>query len=293
MATPAEVLLALSPLPSGTPAEHLLAITAGGGGGDTPLVGVLVLPQSLAGVLELPFPLAGVLTQPAPLFGSISAPAPLAATIAMPAPLVGVLECDGENMTDISIPYGRSFQTPLNFFESDGTTPKDTTGAVVEWWVNDAPGDGTENAEIIKRSYDPSEIATVSELSGQYTLKVRAEDNELDLGAHVHCAVLTMRGAAATSVGTVDVLSGSGLITGSGIETANIHDGDLLAVTAGANSGRTVIVRHERDVAGDPTGNLVTSFDGWVTQVAASFTVYEADKPDVSGVDGGYTVEAC
>jgi hypothetical protein len=32
MATPAEVLLALSPLPSGTPAEHLLAITTGGGG---------------------------------------------------------------------------------------------------------------------------------------------------------------------------------------------------------------------------------------------------------------------
>ena len=30
MATPAEKLLALSPLSSGTPAEHLCAITAGG-----------------------------------------------------------------------------------------------------------------------------------------------------------------------------------------------------------------------------------------------------------------------
>lgn len=197
-------------------------------------------------------------------------------------------------MTDLSFPYGRSFSTALSFFESDGSTPKDCTGGVVEWWVNDAPADGiNDSVEIAKRSYDSAEIATVDEAQGQYTLKVRAVDNELEPADYFHCAVLTLRGAVATSTGTVDVTAGSGTITGTGLVTDDIHDGDLLVISGGANDGQTVIVRHELDTAGNPTGNLVTAFTGWTDQSGASFTIYEADKPDVSGVSGKYTIEAC
>lgn len=259
-----------------------------------PLVGTLDDVAAVVGALTAPQPLVGTVLQPSPLTGTLSPPAPLSGSLVPPPPIVGRLDCGGEIVTDLSFPKCRSARIPLNLFESDGTTPLDTTGGVIKWWVNDAPEDGLENSEIAKRSYDPLEIETVDASLGQYVLIVRAEDNDLPVDSYVHCVEVTLQGTLATSAGTITVTPGSGVLVGSGLATSSIHKGDVL-VPAGSTSAnqKPITVDLERDSDGNPTGNLTTDYDAWDTGETISFAIYAADKPEVSGVTGAYSIVAC
>lgn len=195
----------------------------------------------------------------------------------------------------LEVPRSASADVSVTITEDDEVTPINLTGGVLRFWVAYDLSHGIDQACFVRRSYNADEVLFTDAANGEATVFIISENTE-DLGIDTleWIIELTRRGASKTTAGTIDVEAGSGVLTGVGLETDSINNGDLLVPAGtGAANQKTIIVRKELDANGAPTGNLVTDYTDWATETGITIEVFKANKKFPTGLCGPFDVTKC
>jgi len=256
---------------------------------DGALTGVLAPTLSIVGVLEVEA-MAGAIEALDEIGGALEASLPLAATLEPePLSIVGVLSCEGEIMTDLSLVRGDSRTIALSFFESDGVTDLDITGGVVKFAVAETPGDANADALIFKASYVPTDIAITSPAAApQGTLFLRAHETMLEPGTYRFDVELTLQGTLVSSAGTFAFVAGSDVATATGVDFDALRVGQIV-VPAGAFAGNQQPVTITAIDAGAGTVTF-GGYPSFATEAGVTFNAYRGERSTPAGMSGTITI---
>lgn len=223
------------------------------------------------------------------LVGALGAPIVIVGVLEPASEIVGVLTCEGDSMTNLTLVRGDSRTIALSFFEADGVTSLDLTGAVVKFAVAATLGDPNAEALIFKASYVPADIAITSPaVAPQGALFLRAHETMLDPGTYRYDIELTRPGALVTSAGTLAFTAGSDVAVATGVDFDALRVGQLV-VPAGAFAGNQQPVTI---TAIDPNAGTI-SFGGYpsfVTEAGVSFDAYRGERATPAGMSGTITI---
>lgn len=100
---------------------------------------------------------------------------------------------------------------------------------------------------------------------------------------------LTRSEGLSTNAGTIAVVNGSGIMTGTGLDLSSIKIGDiLLPFGAAAQNQAPVVVSEIEGSAG--AGNLMTDYTGWNVEAGVAIEIHDGDPKTVPGVGGIFTL---
>lgn len=198
-------------------------------------------------------------------------------------------------MTDLSLVRGDSRNYQVTVTESDLVTPVDLTNAVVRFAIKAREGDPNTMAIVLLGSWDAAEIQKTDPTNGIVIVKLQAR-HTARVAARSYCWAVEVarRGALITSAGTVDVVTGQTIVTGSSLVLTDVGVGDILAPAGAdaANQDDLVITAVGGDGSElDPgAGNLLTDYSAWVTETGISIGIYRGDIKTPTNLSGAFTL---
>jgi len=135
---------------------------------------------------------------------------------------------------------------------------------------------GNEGAQIIKRSYNPSEIEVVDETNGKATIHIKKTDTYDHPLTKMVWDLEVTRGVEHISgmTGTVKVLQGDAIIMGNALVNfpEDLQMGDIIHV-----QGRYVLILQRID-----NRTLKTDFTGWTSEQGLTYNLYRGQSTTVA-----------
>lgn len=168
----------------------------------------------------------------------------------------------------------------------DAETPIDLTAVIhaLRVHVKCAPDDPSAAAVLKAGSYFDDEYSITGVSNNVARMVIRPyRTRDLSDGTYKVDAELTRAGALITNVGTVDLVAGSGVIVGTGVDFSAVRKGDLLVPAGAAPGNDTPAVVVDVDAASD---TVTTDYDGFAAEPAVSFALH------VGQVDTGFSRDA-
>ena len=187
-------------------------------------------------------------------------------------------------MTDLSITRGDRSTTQFTILNSavEPAVAIDLTGAVVRFAVKNFPDQDAAAALVSLRSYYDDEIQLTDAVNGiGFWDLLPWRTRRLCSGLFFWDLEVTRPRESLTSVGTVDVEDGSGVLVGAGLGLSGVREGDLLVASgAAAANQKTVVIEAVggQGAANDPgAGNILTDYMTWTDEVAVPIEVFRGD----------------
>jgi len=193
-------------------------------------------------------------------------------------------------MTDISIVRGDSRNFNVTIYESDGITPIDITEAVLRFAVKGSVYDNNSRSIIFKQSYYPDQLQITVPASGQSLIKLFVADTiNVTPGQYYWDLDVTRKGTLATSAGTFAVTTGSGVLTGSGVDFSLISVGQAIELTSGFPQNNMLVVVTDFDATAE---TITVGYSGFTGESGLTFSAYQGDRKTPTGLSGTFSIGA-
>lgn len=224
-----------------------------------------------------------------PLTGTLDVVVPIVGSIEEQDQIIGVLSCDGDEMTDIEIVRGDSRNLQIAIYESDGVTPIDLTNSVIRFAVKERASQPNSEAKVWKSTYNSDEIFIVNPLTGTAVVYLLVDDTlTMNPGRYQWEVELNRQGPLATSTGTLTFTAGSDTAAAVGVDFSELRVGQIV-IPNGLQAGNSepMIL-----TAFDEAASTMTfyKYGGFSSESGVTFSAYQGDRKTPSGLRGAFIV---